>query len=473
MRSLRRARAETALSVVAVACLCVIVHYAYIRASSPFQIDYEEGNILNAGNRLINGQSPYPDPQAFPYIINPYGPVGYQFTKAAIDLFGLSLLGPRIFVLVAGIAIVFLLAVLTWELGGIWQIGFALGVLYLCSPLVRVWFPLLRVDFWAVMLSLLGLYAFVAFPRAWPIAALVFAIAILTKHTALAGPAACIFELIVSRRGRSACAFVGLTVVTVVASLAGINGNPLFHLLHTHPDPYSLKRLFELYAFALESSTLLCAVVVYGLAFGINWNKRSRLAWLYLSLCSVTSLTAAKLGSETNHFLEWTAAVCLVASLSLSDLVKAGNMLAKPFVVGFAVLIPTFAFMANRFATQTELQGAGCRDAYAFVRSFSGNRVLSEDVAALVLGNKPVLISNPFVTTQLKSTIDWSEGTIEHLVDRQYFQLIMLGGEPHEFQSQSGRWSVALIEALRERYRPVRRFDCYPSMAVAFVQNSK
>jgi hypothetical protein len=117
MRSLRRARAETVLSVVAVACLCVIVHYAYIRASSPFQIDYEEGNILNAGNRLINGQSPYPDPQAFPYIINPYGPVGYQFTKAAIDLFGLSLLGPRLFVLVAGIAIVFLLAVLTWELG--------------------------------------------------------------------------------------------------------------------------------------------------------------------------------------------------------------------------------------------------------------------------------------------------------------------------------------------------------------------
>jgi Dolichyl-phosphate-mannose-protein mannosyltransferase len=473
MRSLRRARAETVLSVVAVACLCVIVHYAYIRASSPFQIDYEEGNILNAGNRLINGQSPYPDPQAFPYTINPYGPVGYQFTRAAIDLFGLDLLGPRIFVLVAGMVIVFLLTVLTWKLGGFWQIGFALGVLYLCSPLVRVWFPLLRVDFWAVMLSLLGLYMFVAFPRAWPIAAVVFAIAILTKHTALAGPAACVLELIASRKGRRASAFAGLTVGTVVVSLAQISGNPFFHLLHTHPDPYNLKRLVELYALAVESSTLLCAVVIYGIVFGVNWNNPSRLAWLYLSLCSVTSLSAAKLGSETNHFLEWTAAVCLVASLSLSDLIKVGNMLAKPFVLGFALLIPTFAFMASRFATQTELQGAGCRDAYAFVRSFSGNRVLSEDVAALVLGNKPVLISNPFVTTQLKNTIDWSAGTIEHLVERQYFQLIMLGGEPHEFQPQSGRWSVAFIKALREQYRPERQFDCYPSMAVAFVPNSR
>jgi hypothetical protein len=148
------------------------------------------------------------------------------------------------------------------------------------------------------MLSLLGLYAFVAFPRAWPIAALVFAIAILTKHTALAGPAACVLELIASRKGRCACAFAGLTVGTVVVSLAQISGNPFFHLLHTHPDPYSLKRLVELYALAVESSTLLCEVVIYGIVFGVNWNNPSRLAWLYLSLCSVTSLSAAKLGSE-------------------------------------------------------------------------------------------------------------------------------------------------------------------------------
>jgi hypothetical protein len=129
--------------------------------------------------------------------------------------------------------------------------------------------------------------------------------------------------------------------------------------------------------------------------------------------------------------------------------------------------------MASRFAMQTGYQGAGCRDAYAFVRSFLSDRVLSEDVAALVLGHKSVLISNPFVATQLKNTVNWSYGSIERLVERQYFQLIMLGGEPHEFRPQSGRWSVAFLKALREQYRPERRFDCYPSMAVAFVPNSR
>src|SRR6266581_4726916 len=96
---------QTTLLFVAIVCLSIIVHYAFARASTPFQIDYEEGNILNAGARLTHGQTPYPDPRIFPYVVNPYGPVGYVLTAIALKVFGLNLFGPRMFVLTAGLTI--------------------------------------------------------------------------------------------------------------------------------------------------------------------------------------------------------------------------------------------------------------------------------------------------------------------------------------------------------------------------------
>jgi hypothetical protein len=97
---------------------------------------------------------------------------------------------------------------------------------------------------------------------------------------------------------------------------------------------------------------------------------------------------------------------------------------------------------------------------------------LSENIAALVLADKPVLVSDPFVATQLKDDVEWSAGTLEELADRQYFQLIVLGGELEEYLPESGRWPTAFIDSVRARYRPERRFDC-PGMGVAFVPDLK
>ena len=154
------------------ACFAVRLHCSYVRAASPFQVDYEEGNILNSGLRIVQGQPLYPAPGSFPYILNPYGPVGYLVSALGIKIFGLGLFGPRLFILSAGIAVAVLISALTKALGGRWDAGALLGLSYLCLPLVSYWLPLLRVDFWAVFLSLLGLYVFSSFRSAWPMAAL-------------------------------------------------------------------------------------------------------------------------------------------------------------------------------------------------------------------------------------------------------------------------------------------------------------
>src|SRR5579864_5952264 len=168
--------------IVAVTCFLLVVrlYFAWHRAFTPFELDYEEGNVLNAAVRIIHGQTPYPPPGSFPYVFNPYGPIGYLISAAAVHIFGLALYGPRLLVLAAGVGIVFVIAFLVGHTFKRADVGFLFGALYLCSPLVWRWLPLLRVDFWVVLLSLTGIYFFVKSPRGYYPAAILFSLAILT-----------------------------------------------------------------------------------------------------------------------------------------------------------------------------------------------------------------------------------------------------------------------------------------------------
>src|SRR5215469_11577768 len=168
------------------ACVVLSFKSVYSRLALPFQIDYEEGNVLNAGLRIVDGQTPYPAPGSFPYIFNPYGPIGYLVSALGIKVFGLGLLGPRLLIFTAGLAVVFLIATLIKSFSGRWDAGILLAISYFCLPLVSFWLTLLRVDFLAIFLSLLGLCLFANLPKAWWDAGVLFGLAILTKQTAVA-----------------------------------------------------------------------------------------------------------------------------------------------------------------------------------------------------------------------------------------------------------------------------------------------
>jgi hypothetical protein len=450
-------------------CLAIRLKYAYLRAIIPFQLDYEEGNILNTAVRLLHHQTLYPAQGSFPYVFNPYGPVGYVLAVVGVRLFGLSPFGPRFLVLIAGICIVLLIAVLIKNLGGQLHIGILLGALYLCSPLLWAWFPLLRVDLWALALSLLGLYLFSAFPEAWPLAAVVFASAILTKHTAVAAPLACALEFVILKEWKRALLFATILAVVITATIVSLDGNPIFHLLRTHPDPFGAHRLGRLYLEAAESSALALAILIYAIAAGARHSKRSRLAWNYFALSSFTVVTAGKLGSETNHFLEWAAALSMVSGCGLCYLIEIHDRWAKALVAGVIGFTVIFSVAPHYYEPVVSPDRSECSDAYAFVRSFPGRRILSEDVTALVVGERPVIVSNPYVATQLGNSVRWSRGSVEQLVDQGYFDLIVLGGDLENFRPESGRWSPALIEGVARRYQPARHFKCFPSAAVAYV----
>src|SRR6266704_394987 len=77
-----------------------------------YELDYEEGNILNAGLIIVRGNSPYPPPGSFPYVINPYGPIGYYSVAAINAVFGVKFLSSRLWILICAVAVCVLLGLL-------------------------------------------------------------------------------------------------------------------------------------------------------------------------------------------------------------------------------------------------------------------------------------------------------------------------------------------------------------------------
>jgi hypothetical protein len=106
------------------------------------------------------------------------------------------------------------------------------------------------------------------------------------------------------------------------------------------------------------------------------------------------------------------------------------------------------------------------------MRTFPGSRILSEDSSAAVLSEKPVLVSNPFVYTQLEKQIHWSQGTVAQLVDRRYFDLIALGGDVEAYKTESGMWPAAAISAIGRQYVVRYRFDCSPWLRTIYVPSA-
>jgi len=91
----------------------------------------------------------------------------------------------------------------------------------------------------------------------------------------------------------------------------------------------------------------------------------------------------------------------------------------------------------------------------------------------LVLGGKDVLVSgNPFDTTQLGNSIIWQAGSVEQLVQRQYFDLIVLGGTLDGYIPSAGGESTELIRAIGKHYVPDKYFKCAYAK-VAFVPMRK
>lgn len=445
--------------------------FADLPIAAPFQYDYEEGNILNALLRITQGHTPYPDPHALPNIINPYGPAAYYLLVLPVKVFGLAFVYPRAMIVACAIVIAVLIVLELRRTTDSLSVALTFALMFLSVPNIQEWAWLLRVDLPGIVFTAAGLVLFSRYlDRGQPatvLPGLLFAVGLLVKLTLVAAPAACFFALLARRRFRDSAKLTGVTVAgfgLVMAVFAAITrGAVLTDVFLSHPDPFSFRVFTQGLTQMLVMSWPLVALAVIAIAHDVA-RRRFFPSILWLLFATATAVTAGKLGSNQNHFLEWNAALCLAAGLGLNKLI---TLESRPLaLLATAAAIASVTIVSSRqphYLDNRSLEG-GCPAAYAWVRTQAGPNLLSENVGALVLGNKKVWVSNPFVLAQLVEHAGWSDADLVLMVRQRRFDAILTRLDYPayaEYREQGAeRFSPAVIRAIAENYQATTGFDC-------------
>src|SRR5512142_1953426 len=138
----------------AIAALYAAITYARV----PYQFDQAEGIVLNTGAEMARGIMPYRAPGGFPVVFNPYGPVFYALIAGAVKIAGVGFTVPRLMVFATTCVTALLLVGLLRRWTGSRSLALTFGFLYLGSQIVQTWSTIVRVDPFAVMLTVGGLY---------------------------------------------------------------------------------------------------------------------------------------------------------------------------------------------------------------------------------------------------------------------------------------------------------------------------
>jgi hypothetical protein len=342
------------------------------------------------------------------------------------------------------------------------------------------------VDFFGVAFALAGILVFLmAKQRPW-LASIPWVVAIFVKYSLISAPAAAFLLLAWRREWRAAWKLAGAAALMTIGWFAYLQATTKgwfgFNMFRAHPDPSSVAHaiwfygsLFPYFRIApfsnirgvVATSTILLVALYFVCSFLVK-TKEARYLVLYAAICAVVSfVTGAKLGSNHNHLVEFAAALCVCAGVGYSSL-REGKRWALAFVA-----LAMLAFVAKTprvwrhdvFAYERPGAEAGCPDFYAFVKQYPGQRILSSNVGAVLLSGKPVLVSNPFVYSQLVEHRGW-EDTIANNVRNRDYDLLALDGDMQQLRTERFGWSPAFVDAVEKNYIKTHHFVCMQAYGV-------
>ena len=350
------------------------------------------------------------------------------------------------------------------------RIALSFGLILLTLPAFRFWTYLLRADLIGIVISLSGLALFVWKPRYKYGSVFFFAAALFCKYTLLAAPSAVLLHLLITRQLKEAARFAMLMGLTCAAAFTAFQvktgGAFAFHMFSTHPDPYSLAQFFALTALVWLSAPVVTGLALFHVVQKIH-SRRPDLPALYFITASLTSLTAGKQGSTTNHFLEWMVAACLCAGIGYSTVKLQQPRRLLPITLALILAIAVGLLIQSRPSQQPYAELAGCSEIYSYVANLSSERILSQSLGPLLLSGKPVLLTDPFVYGQLVQRGIWSDSTLVHQLQERYYDVILTTVDPTRIQSSDVNiWPPSVLAAMASHYRAVRKFHCRDSSVV-------
>ncbi len=369
------------------------------------------------------------------------------------------------------------------------------GLTFVTLPAVMVWSARVRADMLMTALQLAGLALVSEGTRRQShglilAAVLPFSLALYTKQTALAGPAAvCIFLAFYYgrewRKTLSWLALQGLAVGLPFGLLNFTTGGELFRRLFKYHSLPWLSANFEIYAqlFFQENLGLLilgaCLLVLVlvsiitrlkaanfvlktdRLKILLAVGRQIPLAGWYLAASLALLWGLGVSGADHNHFLPAEAATCLAGGVCLAWLLYAGRW-RWALLEGLAVMWLQLAFFsvpASRYEIELRPRDADYQRQLGRIVSYAASQpgpILTSEAGFFVLAGKTPqdgpYYNDLFTLAALDKQGLYSEAGLLDSIRRKQFSLILAEGDLFNGQARPDVWTPALVEALKANY---------------------
>ncbi len=430
---------------------------SFILIRYPYPVAYGEGIILNQARLLAQAKPIYQDINSYPYVVGNYPLIFPFFYSFFIKFFGVTLAWGRIITFFATLLSAFLVfSVVKSEARGINNSTYWAGGLFLASPFIYNYYPMVRVDALAFLFSLLGLYFVYRYENCWKLylAVIFFILALYTKQLFVAAPIATLIYLCIKNFKKAVLFFVllvGIYVVLFFIINRLTDGQFFLHNYLYNMNRFSLHQLVKMYVKTLQSHSILFGLAVFWIAYKKRWKS---LFTYYFIVAGLVALSAGKLGSNYNYFCEFVGAGIIIIGEFLNGMEQEKALVYSLLLMQLVIFIhaPFMTGYTRKTLTEEQIQRIS-----QFVKNTPGP-IISEDAGLLVLNGKEVLYQ-PFICTQLAHQGIWDQGRFLEDITNKKFSAIILTFKLDDFDR--ARLTDEMAEVMKNNYILKQKIGMY------------
>ncbi len=394
--------------------LALTLWLGFVGLIYPYQLDYGEGIVLWFARELARGQPIYTLPGSPLYASSNYPPVAMLLSAVLMPIFGDGYVSGRLLNFAAALIVTALVyRIVRTETHNL-RAGALAALFFVGSPYVYHWVPLFRADLLGLGFAFAGVYFVWEWQRVeqdrdrdWisaycllPTAFLFFLLALYTKQTLFAAPAAAFLALF-ARSRRTAVVFgVALGAMGGAIYLAmdrATGGGFTFGLITSNATVFLMGQFVALLQNFVTTFPILLLFALWAWVNRLRSRQVGVLEW-YALISFAALMLAGRVGAWENYFFEAIAVACVFAGITVdrwqSAVSRQPLVHQLMFLVIPLVLLFQLALMWQNhdphIAADLVAQDLPANQQLSALLERTPGTIISEDMGALVTSGKPV-----------------------------------------------------------------------------------
>lgn len=456
----------------------------------PYQLDYGEGIVLWFTQQLARGQAIYKPLADFPYASSNYPPVALLLSAALMPVFGDGYTAGRLLNFASALIVAALIfRIVHTETRNRFSAALA-GLFFIGSPYLYHWVPLFRVDLIGLAFAFAGVYIIWKFSQQstvnsrqsnrftgyWLLATVFFLLALYTKHTLIAAPAAAFFALW-TRNRKHAIAFalaLGISGGAIYLLIDGLTrGGFTAGLIESNATVFLFDQLIALLQHFAFTFPILLALALWAWFDHARAKRLGVLEW-YTITAFAGLVLAGRVGAWENYFFEAIVVVCLFASFKLSRW-NVERQTINLFLPVLLLVQLVLMWHDPRLAADLIAQDFPANQQLSNLLRQTQGVVISEEMGALATNGKPVAYYT-FQYSSLARSGKWDQRwELDGLRETQFPVVILERGtrEDVDHYRRFTREFVSALDRYYERAQTIGKYEIYKPAPALRLQSAE